>query len=205
MAEKLAEGFDQLRVDFFVTDKGLQVGELTPYSWGGFAAWSPGELDAKVGTMWSDDPDYSIFDDFRDPDLAQVRPTDPVTWLAIWEDLINAQAYEPSRLLFAPDVVAFGSYAEALHDLDALEQSQWRQIWGTIRNFAFETPVIRPAAEQSYTLAVRWRSEGQNRNGRLVRAARPRHAAAGRQAGGDIVCTHSHFSMDPGIPARRAA
>ena len=33
--------------------------------------------------MWSAEPDYSIFEDFRDPDLADVRPSDPVTWLAI--------------------------------------------------------------------------------------------------------------------------
>ena len=53
MAEKIAKGFDQLRVDFFVTSEGLKIGELTVYHGAGRSNFDPPELDAELGQMWT--------------------------------------------------------------------------------------------------------------------------------------------------------
>lgn len=202
LAEALSEGFDHLRVDLYLTRDGLKVGELTPYSWGGQAHWRSPDLDEKLGRLWGGETDYSIFGDFQDPHLADAPPSDPRSWLRVWEQLINAGDYETARQLFAPDVVAFGSLAQTMTGLDALEQEQWRRIWGTIRGFAFDPPVVVSATEEASTLALRWRSEGMTEDGGWYER-RGRCTLVLERRGPGLVCSHSHFSMDPGVPPRR--
>jgi len=52
VSERLSEGFSSMRVDFYITETGLLVGELTPYSWGGKCHFHPPELDARLGELW---------------------------------------------------------------------------------------------------------------------------------------------------------
>lgn len=203
VAEALSDGLDHLRVDFYLTGDGLRVGELTPYSWGGLAHWRSPELDEKLGRLWAGETDYAMFEDFRDPDLADVPPADAATWLRTWERLINAGDYESARHLFAPDVLAFGSLAQTMNGLDALEQEQWRRIWGTIRDFAFEAPVQFAAGDSSSTFALRWHSQGKTEDGGWYER-RGRCTLVLERRGRGLVCTHSHFSVDPGIPPRRS-
>ncbi|WP_082434105.1 ATP-grasp fold amidoligase family protein [Devosia sp. A16] len=203
VAEALSDGLDHLRVDFYLTGDGLRVGELTPYSWGGMAHWRSPDLDEKMGRLWAGENDYAIFDDFRDPDPAGVPPADTATWLKTWEQLINAGDYASARQLFATDVVAFGSLAETMNGLDALEQQQWRKIWGSNREFAFEAPAMVSASDGASTVALRWHSKGMTEDGGWYER-RGRCTLVLERRGRGLVCTHSHFSMDPGIPPRRS-
>lgn len=202
IAEALSEGIDHLRVDFYLTGDGLKVGELTPYSLGRASSLASARLDEKLGRLWAGETDYTMFEDFRAPDLADVPPADSASWLRTWESLINIGDYESARRLFAPDVVAFGSLAQTMSGLDALEQEQWRRIWGTIRDFAFAAPVHLSATDETTTLALRWSSEGMTEDGGWYER-RGRCTLVLERRGRGLVCTHSHFSMDPGIPARR--
>lgn len=203
VAEALSVGLDHLRVDFYVTSTGLRVGELTPYSWGGHCKWRRPEFDSATGDLWAGATDYSVFADFEDPDLIAAPPTTPDAWLRAWETLINTGDYATARRLFAPGVVAFGSLASTTTGLDALEQQQWRQIWGTIRAFAFGSPLQVTTAAETTTLALRWRSEGLLADGGWYeRSGRCTLVLELRGAG--LVCTHSHFSMDPGVAPRRS-
>jgi hypothetical protein len=54
MAEAVATGFVHLRVDFYLTDGGLRIGELTPYTIAGAADWSPREVDMQLGALWTE-------------------------------------------------------------------------------------------------------------------------------------------------------
>lgn len=203
VAEALSAGLEHLRVDFYLTGGGLRVGELTPYSWGGHCKWRRPEFDASVGDLWGGATDYSVFADFAEPDLIASPPTDPHSWLRAWEKLINAGDFETARQLFAPEIVAFGSLAETMTGLDALEQEQWRKIWRSTRGFAFDTPMHVTMGPETTTLALRWRSEGRTEdNGWYERRGRCTLVLERRNAG--LVCTHSHFSMDPGVPPRRS-
>lgn len=53
-AEKLANGFVHLRVDFMLTADGLLVNELTPYHFAGVARWKPQAWDECLGRLWTD-------------------------------------------------------------------------------------------------------------------------------------------------------
>lgn len=54
MAEAVATGFVHLRVDFYLTDRGLRIGELTPYTIAGAADWSPRDVDLQLGALWTE-------------------------------------------------------------------------------------------------------------------------------------------------------
>jgi len=53
VAERTAAGFDHLRVDTYLTDAGVKIGELSPYASAGRAAWQPPEWDDKLGRLWA--------------------------------------------------------------------------------------------------------------------------------------------------------
>src|SRR4029453_7228289 len=68
---------------------------------------------------------------------------DALAWLRTFEAACRGRDFAEGRKLFAPDAVAFGTYATAVHGLDNIEREQWRQIWPRIRDFRFEeTPTV---------------------------------------------------------------
>ena len=126
-----------------------------------------------------------------------------VEWLKTWEGLINACDYQNARLLFAPDVIGFGTVAGATHGIDQLEAMQWRKIWPTIRNFRFDAPLINIACHGNPELAViatTWRSDGRTGDEGWYKR-RGRTTLLLRDSGNTFACIHSHFSMEPGTPA----
>jgi hypothetical protein len=53
IAEVLGAGIDHIRVDIFDCGNKFFVGELTPYSWGGFAHFRPEGADLAFGKYWN--------------------------------------------------------------------------------------------------------------------------------------------------------
>jgi hypothetical protein len=53
IAERVSTGFSHLRVDFYLTDEGPKIGELTAYLGAGMTSWQPTEWDEKLGRLWS--------------------------------------------------------------------------------------------------------------------------------------------------------
>jgi hypothetical protein len=52
LAERLAEGLDHLRVDFYDCGDTIWIGELTVYSWSGLSPFKPREADDLFGSHW---------------------------------------------------------------------------------------------------------------------------------------------------------
>jgi TupA-like ATPgrasp len=52
IAERLAKGFDHMRVDMYEADDEIWFGELTPYSWSGLTMFVPDEADKFIGSFW---------------------------------------------------------------------------------------------------------------------------------------------------------
>lgn len=55
VAEKVSRTFSHLRVDFYLTDKGPLIGELTAYNQAGRQIFEPAEWDDKLGKLWECD------------------------------------------------------------------------------------------------------------------------------------------------------
>jgi hypothetical protein len=66
LAEFISADFSSLRLDLYLTDDGLKIGELTPYTNGGTTMWNPRTLDELLGTFWKPSFDLSIIPDFTE-------------------------------------------------------------------------------------------------------------------------------------------
>jgi tetratricopeptide (TPR) repeat protein len=65
VAERLSVGFSSLRVDFYITRRGLKIGELTPYCGAADIKWEPPSLDRLLGRLWDADVDPSMLPEHR--------------------------------------------------------------------------------------------------------------------------------------------
>jgi ketosteroid isomerase-like protein len=120
-------------------------------------------------------------------------------WMAAWGDEVAAVALDTARQRFAPDVVAFGTYADTVRGLDQLYADQWSRIWPAIEDFRFELDALDVIVSPDRLLAVAvvpWTSTGQDAVG--SRFARPGRATVVlRRASLDApwLGIHTHFSL----------
>ena len=137
----------------------------------------------------------------REEDVALIR-----RWFQRLTDHVQAVDYVGARLLFAEDLIAFGTFADFLTGRDATEKQQWRNIWGTIDHFRWRLDGMRTIVSADRRTAVGmiiFDSTGYNEDG--VPYDRPGRATVvfGRaQIGTDWVAQHTHFSLFRGVPGR---
>jgi ketosteroid isomerase-like protein len=119
------------------------------------------------------------------------------TWLTALERCVRAVDYEGARPLFAPDVIAFGTYARLVAGRDALEREQWRVVWPAIREFAFRLEEAQCVGDETMLgVIVPWDSLGVKSDG--VTFSRPGRATLVLvRREGRWAAIHSHFSLAP--------
>lgn len=110
--------------------------------------------------------------------------------------------YDSARMIFAPDVVLFGTKADTLAGLDAAQKSQWEGIWPNIRDFQFHMAGIHWGGDESHAWGVAtWSSTGFDEKG--MPFPRPgRATVALERRDGVWLAVHTHFSLFPGTPPR---
>jgi hypothetical protein len=52
ISERIAQGIDFLRVDLYITNSGIKIGECTVYPGGGIDQFDPREINLKYGALW---------------------------------------------------------------------------------------------------------------------------------------------------------
>ncbi|MFN8556620.1 MAG: nuclear transport factor 2 family protein [Dehalococcoidia bacterium] len=137
------------------------------------------------------------------------RPADPATvaavrdWFATLQRCVRAVDYATARGIFADDVVAFGTRAELVYGLDALEAQQWSGVWPVIEDFTFDLERLHAGADGALAWAVvPWTSTGFHEDGTAY--DRPGRATVTfARHGGRWLALHTHFSLTPGTPHRR--
>ena len=132
-------------------------------------------------------------------DLAAVR-----AWFDALSGHCRAIDYEGARAIFAEDMIAFGTFTDFMSGRDLAEQKQWRNVWGTIRNFRYDLDKVEAIVSADRLTAVGmgvWQSDGYHPNGdRFDRPGRTT-VTLGRKAVGDaFVATHTHMSLFRGTP-----
>ena len=127
--------------------------------------------------------------------MADAR-TEALEWLRTFEAACRGRDFAAGRRLFAPDAVAFGTYATAVHGLDNIEREQWRQIGPRIRDFRFESNPAASGAGDSAWIAATWASEATGPDGAtFTRHGRATFNLARRD--GHWLAVHSHVSLLP--------
>lgn len=128
-------------------------------------------------------------------------------WFARWGALVAAVDFTPARALFDEGVVAFGTHQDTMSGLDNLEQQQWRAVWPTIEDFAFNLDtlnvLVSPDRLQA-TAVLTWHSTGIAEDGghRFERPGRTTAVLRRDAPGEPWCCVHTHFSLNPGTPPR---
>ena len=120
----------------------------------------------------------------------------PQEWLKTFEAFVRARDFAGGRTLFAPDAVAFGTWARAVAGLDNIVREQWENVWPRIRGFHFEPDAHVSTAGDSAWIAGGWLTEVTGPDGRpLTRPGRGTFVLERR--GGTWLAVHSHFSLLP--------
>ncbi|MBT6277068.1 MAG: SnoaL-like domain-containing protein [Chromatiales bacterium] len=127
-------------------------------------------------------------------DVAGIRD-----WVDTLGQAVASVRFEQARELFAEEVIGFGTFKDMVHGIDQLDAGQWRSIWPTIKNFAFDLDSLEvlfsPDGRQAVAMVV-WNSIGFNADGSSY--PRPGRATVVlRRDEGVWRGWHTHFSLFP--------
>lgn len=123
-------------------------------------------------------------------------------WFRTWGKYVDAVDFESARPLFSDDVIGFGTHAAFVKGLDKLYGEQWSKVWPNIADFRFEVEhLVGEITGDTAWAAVPWSSRGFHEDG--TEFDRPGRATVTfRKSGNNWLGTHTHFSLEPGVPPR---
>ncbi|MHB8648017.1 MAG: YybH family protein [Thermomicrobiales bacterium] len=118
-------------------------------------------------------------------------------WLEAFAACVRARDFDGARTMIADDVISFGTKAAMVEGREALIAQQWRQIWPTIQDFAFDLDTLHcHRADDTAWAVLTWTSRGFRPDGTpFPRPGRATFTFAHRDGG--WLATHTHFSLFP--------
>ncbi len=123
-------------------------------------------------------------------------------WLETFAGYVREVDYASARPLFHPDVLAFGTHRDVIPGLEAWIATQWDNVWPRTSDFRFDlegTHVLASADGTMACVVAPWTSTGYAIDG--TRFERPGRATMIFNRGGEgWLCTHSHMSLNRGVP-----
>ena len=130
-----------------------------------------------------------------------------IGWLERFSGHVRDVDYAAARPLFHPDVLAFGTHRDVISGLAAWQTTQWDNVWPKTSDFRFDTGAARvlvSADNSMATVVVPWSSTGYHADG--SRFDRPGRASMiFSKDNGVWLCTHSHMSLNRGVPQQSFA
>ncbi|MGE0716571.1 MAG: nuclear transport factor 2 family protein [Alphaproteobacteria bacterium] len=127
-------------------------------------------------------------------------------WFDRWTQLVRARDFGTARTMFEPTVVGFGTHADIVVGMDALEAGQWRQIWPNITNFRFMTEKLHADVSPDRLMAVAvlpWTSTGYDVEGNpFPRGGRATVGLRRGRVDAPWLGIHTHLSLNRGTPDR---
>lgn len=125
-----------------------------------------------------------------------------IDWLTTFAGFVREVDYASARPLFHPDVLAFGTHRDVIPGLQAWIDMQWDNVWPRTTGFTFDLDATRVLASADETMAVLvapWSSTGYAED--QTPFDRPGRATmVFNQLDGEWLCTHSHMSLNRGVP-----
>ena len=122
-------------------------------------------------------------------------------WLDAFAQCVRDVDYDRARSMFDLDVVGFGTFAPILVGREALNDGQWRNIWGCTRGFHFlleSAHIDVSSAGDMAFVATPWVSQGRDAAGNWYdRIGRCTLVLRKRPRDGAWLCIHSHYSRQP--------
>ena len=130
-----------------------------------------------------------------------------VCWLETFSGYVRDVDYAAARPLFHPDALAFGTHRDIISGLAAWQSTQWDNVWPKTSDFRFDTAITRVLVSSDETMATviaPWTSTGYSQDGTPF--DRPGRATMiFQKVDGAWLCTHSHMSLNRGVPQQSFA
>ena len=130
-----------------------------------------------------------------------------VDWLERFAGYVREVDYAAARPLFHPDILAFGTHRDVIPGLEAWQDTQWDNVWPKTSDFRFDTDAAHVLVSSDKTMAVivvPWTSTGYEKDGTAF--DRPGRATmVFNRQDGTWLCTHSHMSLNRGVPQQSFA
>jgi ketosteroid isomerase-like protein len=130
-----------------------------------------------------------------------------IDWLERFSGYVRDVDYAAARPLFHPDVLAFGTHRDVIPGLREWQATQWDNVWPKTSDFRFDTAAARVLVSTDNTMAVvvvPWTSTGYQKDGTTF--DRPGRASmVFNRENGAWLCTHSHMSLNRGVPQQSYA
>jgi ketosteroid isomerase-like protein len=130
-----------------------------------------------------------------------------VRWLETFSGYVREVDYAAARPLFHPDILAFGTHRDIISGLAAWQATQWDNVWPRTSDFLFDIAAARVLVSSDNTMAtvlVPWTSTGYHQDGATF--DRPGRATmVFQKQNGAWLCTHSHMSLNRGVPQQSFA
>jgi ketosteroid isomerase-like protein len=125
-----------------------------------------------------------------------------IDWLETFSGYVREVDYAAARPLFHPDVLAFGTHRDVIPGLAEWPATQWDNVWPRTTGFTFDTAGTRVLVSADNTMATvvaPWTSTGYHPDG--SKFDRPGRATMiFNKQDGAWLCTHSHMSLNRGVP-----
>jgi len=133
-------------------------------------------------------------------DLARV-----VTWFHTLAAHVRDVDFTGARPIFAPDMVAFGTFTDFMTGRDAAEQQQWRNVWPHIDGFRWRDDIraiVSPDRLNAVGMAI-FDSTGYREDATSYdRPGRATVAFAREAVGAPWLAQHTHLSLFRDVPTR---
>jgi ketosteroid isomerase-like protein len=124
-------------------------------------------------------------------------------WFTRLSKHVQAIDYEGARPIFADDMIAFGTFTDFMHGRELAEREQWRNVWGSIRNFRWRDNIEGIVSADRLTAVGMgiFDSDGFLSDGtKFDRRGRATVTFARKAVGEPWVATHTHMSLFRGTP-----
>jgi ketosteroid isomerase-like protein len=140
--------------------------------------------------------------------MSAVDPDD-VAGVRAWFETLAAHVREVdfagARAIFAPNMIAFGTFTDFMTGRDAAEQQQWRNVWPHIDNFRWRPDIkaiVSPDRLQAVGMGV-FDSTGYGQDGTPYdRPGRATVVFVRSGTGAPWLAQHTHLSLFRDVPTR---
>ena len=123
-------------------------------------------------------------------------------WLETFSSYVRDVDYASARPLFHPAVLAFGTHNDVIPGVEQWIKTQWDNVWPKTSDFRFTLEHAQVLASPDGQMAIviaPWTSTGYHEDGKPF--PRPGRATmVFSKYDGGWLCTHSHMSLNRGVP-----
>ena len=133
-------------------------------------------------------------------DISRIR-----RWFDRLSHHVRAVDFAGARAIFAPDMIAFGTFTDFMVGREKVEAEQWRNVWPHIDNFRWRPDIraiVSPDRLTAMGMAI-FDSTGYTADGNSY--SRPGRASVvfcRPRIGEDWVALHTHMSLFRDVPTR---